>query len=250
MLRYLLISFIFTLFAAPEVTVLAASQDQSTQAKLRSRIPAYSLQAEDLAHALISFAGRFQLPMGIEWVRSPETTRKISLSWKNASVQHMLEVLVSGQGGYRLAVSDDGVVHVFPISAHSNAQDFLNLTIERFELHNEVLEVASHRLRDLIRAKLSGPSSQSQTPAGMGFSQGAQVGDPEFSLELRQVPVREVLDRLALASDRKIWVVTFASGKGVTSTGDRRTITLWNNSNIPDTEQPLWDTLRWTDTIP
>ncbi len=228
----------------------AATSTHPTQAKLEAKVSFYSLEEQDFAHGLFSFASKFQLPMGIEWVRSAETTKKISLSWKDKSVQQMLEMVVSRQAGYKFDIGEDGVVHVFPAAMHLSSQDFLNLRIDRFEVQNEIVELANHRLHDLVSAKLSPRRPQSHSPAGTGYSQGAQVGDPEFSLALTQVPVREVLDRLALASDRKIWVVTFVAGAYVKQTGYLRTITLWNNAHIPDAEQPIWNMLRWNDRLP
>jgi hypothetical protein len=36
----------------------------------------------------------------------------------------------------------------------------------------------------------------------------------------------------------------------MSATGYRRTVTLWNNANVPDSEQPVWDMFRWNDSIP
>ena len=201
--------------------------------------------------ALISVADRFQLPMGIEWSRPPEAAKKITLAWKDTTVQQILKTIVSQQAGYELEVTKNGVVHVFPKEMRSNPQNFLNLTIDHLEIHDQVLEVASHQLRDLIRLRfLALAPHPPKQPAGMAYSQGVQVDDPVFSLALAHVPVREVLDDLVELSDRKIWVVTFAGVNQITPTGYRRTVTLWNNADIQDSEQPVWDMFRWTDRIP
>jgi hypothetical protein len=51
-----------------------------------------------------------------------------------------------------------------------------------------------------------------------------------------------------LASDRKIWIVTFTNGP-LTPTGFRPTRTLWIKTIAVD-EQPVWESLRWGDPIP
>lgn len=85
---------------------------------------------------------------------------------------------------------------------------------------------------------------------GLVYSQGASVGEPDVTVTLQSVNVPQVLDALALASDRKVWVVTFTADGAVTPTSFRRTGTLWNKENVPDPEQPVWDTFRWGDSIP
>jgi len=67
---------------------------------------------------------------------------------------------------------------------------------------------------------------------------------------LKNVGVEDVLDALAVASARKIWIVTFSDDPTLTPTGFRRSLTLWNNFPIPDNEQPIWDMLHWRDVIP
>jgi hypothetical protein len=229
--------------AAPDL-----NKPQPIQTRLHSQVAAYTLSANDFAHALIRLACKFNLPMGIEWVRSPGTLKKVSLSWKNATIQQMLDTLVKSQPGYQLEISN-GVAHVFPGSINSSQQDFLTLKIEKFEVHNQVVEIASHDLRDLVRRRISPPPPSSQRPAGVGYSQGANIGDPEFSLALQDVSVRQILDNMTLASDRKIWVVTFIDAPP-SATGFLRTATLWQASDVPDADQPVWDMFRWNDTIP
>jgi hypothetical protein len=72
------------------------------------------------------------------------------------------------------------------------------------EVHNTVVEIASHDLRELVSRRISPPQSSPQRPAGVGYSQGVNIGDPKLSLALQNVNVRQVLDNMALASDRKI----------------------------------------------
>jgi len=36
----------------------------------------------------------------------------------------------------------------------------------------------------------------------------------------------------------------------LTTTGFRRTMTLWNNAPVPGSEQPLWDVFSWDEPLP
>jgi hypothetical protein len=213
------------------------------------RVPAYTLREPDFVHALAATASKFNLPIGIEWARSPETLRKVNRSWENTSVQQILTSIVDSQPGYRLDV-DNGLVHVYLNKMSPEKKDFLNLKVDRFELRHEVLETGSRKLHEVIKSKITPVQPQSQRPAGMGYSQAANIGDPEFNLSLQNASVRQIIDQLALASDRKIWIVTYTQDAIDPATGYRRTMTLWNNSKIPDSEQPIWDMFRWNDRIP
>ena len=222
----------------------ALGGSSSIQVKLDAQVRAYTLQEGDLGHALIRFAQQFNIPMGIEWARSPLTTKTVSRSWKSASVQQMLTDLVKSQRDYRVETSD-GIVHVFPASLKSSRKNFLNLPVESLEIDDQVVEIARHVLREIVRAKTASREPGSQPAAGAGYSQAANTDDPEFSLALHNVSVRVVLDKIALASDRKIWVVTFDADASMTPAGYLRTSTLWNNSEVPNSEQPVWDSFRW-----
>src|SRR5712692_74379 len=227
----------------------STASTQAIQAKLQSRVSTYSLRSEDFAHALITFADHFELPMGIEWVRSPETLRNVNLSWRDLTVSQMLQAIVNSQPGYKVETSG-GIIHVFPEATHSSRQNFLNLKISSFKLRNQVVEVASHRLRDLVRPQVSPAEPKSQASRGFAYSQATNLDDPRFSVSLEDANVRQVLDKLITASDRKIWIVTFFPEGRSTSVAYLRTTTLWTNAMVPDSEQPVWDLLRWSDPIP
>ncbi|MGH9682813.1 MAG: hypothetical protein ACRD4S_04280 [Candidatus Acidiferrales bacterium] len=223
----------------------------SLEAKLHASVEDYTLVADTFLQALARVAAEFQVPMGVEWSGSPATLQRVSLSWDHADVQQVIETIVKNQPGYGLSV-DDGTVHVFPKWTASNQRDFTKLRIHKFEVSNMVVEMANHRLRDLVKLTVSPrpPAPRSADRKGEMYSQAANVGDPDVAIKLEDVDVRTVLDNLAQASDRKIWVVTFVGESDVTSTGFWRTLTLWNNKPIPDNEQPVWDMFRWGEAVP
>jgi hypothetical protein len=219
------------------------------QAKLQTRVSTYSLRSGDFAHALISFADHFELPIGIEWVQSPETLSDVNQSWRDLTVSQMLKSMVKSQPGYIIEISGE-IIHVFPEATHSSSQNFLNLKISNFKVKSQVVEVASHRLRDLVRSQVSQSEPKSQASRGIGYSQATNLDDPRFSASIEDATVRQVLDKLITASDRKIWIVTLVPDGRSTSLPYLRTTTLWTNAMVPDSEQPVWDLLRWSDSIP
>jgi hypothetical protein len=233
--------------SAPQSAAPPGSPD--LQAKLHIRVKNYALSADSFLGALVEVATQFEIPVGIEWSKNDETMRKVSLAWTDADVRQVIQELVDTQHEYEFDVADS-VVHIFPKWAKSSQQDFTNLVLQKFDVRNELLGQANHRLRQLVKFTVSPPPQTGATVGGTGGSQLGSVGEPKISLKLENIMVRDALDQVALNSDHRIWVVTFTDESGVTPTGFRRTRTLWNNSVVPDNEQPVWDTFRWGETIP
>lgn len=232
--------------AVPGLRGVPRQRDSDLEASLHRHVTAYTLNADSFVDALAKLATRFGIPMGIEWYGNTEAARKVSLSWINSDPERMIRKLVGSQRGYEFDVSG-GVVHVFSAKDRSSRQDFVNLKIREFIVRDEAPEIATRRLRDLVKLTVS-PPPPSDGRGGSVYSQAGEVGERNISLRLRNVTVRNALDRISLASDWKIWVVTFTDGP-LTSTGFRPTRTLWIR-NIPNGEQPVWDSLRWGSEIP
>ncbi|HVA71694.1 MAG TPA: hypothetical protein VNF02_01180 [Candidatus Limnocylindrales bacterium] len=212
------------------------------------RVKNYTLNADNFLDALTKVATKFHVPIGVQWSENSDTKRKVSASWANVDVQQVIQQLIGAHPGYEFDVTD-GVLHVFPEWTKSNRQDFVNLNLPNFVVRNQMPETATHQLRDLVKLNVSpSPLPKPGVAGGTGYSQGADVGEQNISLRLQNVTVQEALDKIALASDRKIWVVTFTD-EPLTPTGFRRTRTLWIKT-IAYNEQPVWDSLRWGDEIP
>jgi hypothetical protein len=227
---------------------LVGARRPDFQANVHMRVKNYTLNADSFLDALAKVAAKFQIPIGVQWSENSDTKRKVYASWANVDAQQVIQQLVRAHPGYRLEVSG-GVVHVFPDWTISNRHDFVNLKVSKFIVRDQVPEIASHQLRDLVKLNVSpSPLPKPGVAGGTGYSQGADVGEQNIGLRLQNVTVRDALDKIALASDRKIWVVTFTD-EPLTPSGFRRTRTLWIKT-IASNEQPVWDSLRWGDEIP
>lgn len=246
MLRSLILFLVLLRPAAVATRAAPLQGAVDLQARLHARVKSYTLNADNFLDALARVATQFQLPMGVQWSENSETLRKVSSTWSDVDAQQIIQELVNVHPGYEFDVSD-GVVHVFPAWTKSSQQDFVHLKLEKFVVDNQVPEAATHQLRDLIKLTVSPRHSQAGAH-GTIFSQAADVGEQEISFRVQNVTVRDALDKIALASDRKIWAVTFTD-EPLTPTGFRRTRTLWIKA-IAYNEQPVWDSLRWGDAIP
>jgi hypothetical protein len=212
---------------------------QAIQGKLHATVKTYSLSADNFLQALTKTASQFEIPMGIEWVREPQTMRPFNRTWKQATPYKIIRTLVNTQPGYEFEVRGS-VVHVHPHGSLGDPHDFLNLNIKRFVVKDEYVASASYRLRQIVR-EASMPPSGSGTAASI--TSGA--GDKPVTLDLQNVKVRKILDALSLASGLKMWVVTYPQDTTLTQTGFRRTGVAHTDATVPDSEQPAWQFWQW-----
>lgn len=230
--------------ASPHVRGLAPADDLDSS--LDAVIHDYHLAGSNFLDALARVSREFRVPMGIAWVNTAAAKTEVSFSWKDATLRSIIEAVAKSQPGYRVGISN-GVVHVLSVDILPE-QNFLQLRIESFQVRHELVEMASRRLRNLVRERVS-PTRSGE--GGVAGSLITNVGDPRIDVEVKNGNARDALDVLVTGpSNKRIWVVTFQDVSTLTATGFRRTLTLWNNSSIPDDEQPVWDTFRWDERIP
>lgn len=220
---------------------------EDLQTKLNSQVTDYKLEAGNFVDALAALAQKFELPMGVEWSRDQQTSRRVSRSWNSVSVRQIVQDVVKAEPGYEFSVSE-GVVHVLPIWTSPESQDFTRLKLGGFEVHNQVIQVANRRLQAMIAARIAPPVSEPPGAKGSAGSQFTSVGERMVNVHLGDVTVRTALDQLALSSDWRIWVVTFTDSD--LPSGFRRTQSLWSSAVIPDEYQPVWNVFHWGDRIP
>ncbi len=242
---------LFVLIQPMPPAAFGRQRPEDLNAKLRTNVNSYRLQANNFVEALTRVASDFQIPIGVEWVNIPSARARIKLSFKDATVGQVLQAIANGQPGAKIAI-ERGIVHVFAPELIPDRENPLKVNINEFEVHNMPAELASRQLHETVKRTLSLPKPQQGFGrgggvAGTGFS---NIDDPSISLTLKNATVEDVLDALALASARKIWVVTFSDARTLTAAGYRRTLGLWTGSPVPDDEQPVWDMFHWGDEIP
>ena len=234
------------LFALLAVPSLATAQVNSVSpdtadltARLNKPVHSYDLGTRSPIAALIKVSKDYQIPMGIASVNAPAARAELPFSWPDGTVQEVIESIARTLG-YQVAVRN-GVVHVFSVGLIPDGENFLKLKIDSYSVHNAILEVASFKLHTLI------------APRRYGQISIAGPGDSTVTLEMTNTTVEDVLDALAVASTAKIWVVTFAEDSTLTTSppvGLHRTVSLWRDDPVPDTDLPVWDFLRWGNPMP
>jgi hypothetical protein len=203
---------------------------------LSQSVSNYNLGVFNFVGALIRVSNDFEIPMGIVWVNSPAAHTELPFAWKKITVLEIIQN-IANPPGYQVDLRD-GVVHVWPSRLIPDRENFLKLRISAFDVKDAYVEVASFKLHMLV------------TPRTYGLISIGATGDSKVSLELKNTSVETALDALVVASNRKIWVVTFSDDTRLTARGLRRAESLWSSTAIPDEEQPIWDLIRWGDPLP
>lgn len=218
---------------------------QSIEQQLQAKVQNYSLSEPTFADALAAVASQFKIAVGIELVATPSVLRPVKRSLRNTTVMEILKSLVRDEKGYGLSV-DGGIVHVFQKELVDRSSNFLNIRIRSFEARNTSAPQAGLKLWRLVNPRFQPPKPPKAEPHGT-MSTGVGGGMPEraFALDLHDATVRHILDSVAISSEHKIWVVTFAPGRSLTPTGFRRIASLTSRRIPPDAYQPGWDLLRW-----
>jgi hypothetical protein len=236
-------SYFLLLMIASAHSLRAQTDSAELKTRLSVRVQSFNLSAANLADALAKTSVRFQIPIGVEWVKNPQTQRSVSRTWSDNTVLEVINSIVESYHGYGLKV-DNGVVNVFRQDLLKDSRNFLDLKVPDFlKIRQQVGGIANLQLRSVVQ-KIVSPLD---LPPGVGEATSYATGIEEnpITVDVSGRTIRDALNRLATLSEHKIWIVTF-SDSGLTPTGFLRTETLWHPSPFPNTQQPMWDFLTWT----
>src|SRR5215831_14109185 len=92
------------------ITACASAQRQPPSNA--NQVHDYSLQADNLIDALLKIAAHFQIPMGVEWVKSVDTLSPVQIFRGHTTVRDVVEAVAVNYRGYECRM-EDGVVRVF-----------------------------------------------------------------------------------------------------------------------------------------
>src|SRR5262249_366536 len=196
---------------------------ENLAAELDQRIPEYRLANVNFVEALIHIASDFKLPMGIAWVNTHAARSKSDFGWRNLTVREILEAVAQSQSDYDVVVAN-GVVHVLS-NAMLAEQNWLLLRLPSFHAQG-----VPNMVHVILWRELN--SRVDQPKQGYAGSVLSSANDPKLNLTFTNSTVGEIFDSVALASDRKIWVVTFEDSLALTPTGFRRSKQLSSRNPI------------------
>jgi hypothetical protein len=231
--------FVFLLLAAAlvsDMTCLPQSDKPALTQKLGVRVPEGRIEGTFVG-ALGETARVFNIPMGISWVNTASGQQKRTVEYRDATVLEIVEDIAKTEPGYEVQVTDN-VVHVTTNDVPTS-QNCLYLNIPEFSGRG-VAGVVKAGLWMLLNQLISPDPKR-----GYGGSIFHSASEPKFDLKFTNATVTEILDAIALGSDNKVWIVTFAEDLNLTSTGFRRSESFDSKTIPPDAAQPEWDIFRW-----
>ena len=202
--------------------------------------PANSLQATSFIDALIKIATRFQLPLAVEWVQSGDTLQPIRLD-QLESASAILDAVLSTHNGYSWQL-ENGVLHVFERSLVSDTRNPLNVVVDTFSGDPVTVPYADNFLFEAVREVVR--------PTGLPGVAGnlkTSANELNFHIQSHNDPVREILNKIIMASKMKVWIATFPEKQSLTPKGFFEATPVFDQKYVRAPSQPFWIFLRWSD---
>lgn len=176
---------------------------QKLEDKLELRA-AFAPKSSEVLEQLIEVGKRFDLPMGIEWIESIDGTTPVQIE-QEASVREILDAVLRRVPGCQIKI-ENGMLHIIHPAVVSASDTTLDLRLPEFKVDNQNVFTADHLLRLKIDMTLHPEQYEGGYIADFGYPPGHIFDVPNITLALRNVTVREVLNRLAAANGNAMWV--------------------------------------------
>lgn len=222
------------------IAPLAAPIPAQTGTTARDGTPA-SLQANSLIDGLLKIAGRFQFPLAVEWVKSPDTLKPVHFSQNFTTANEAITAVLSTHTDYAWQV-ENGIIHVFPKMMLNDPRNPLNFIVSQVPDRSWTVRDVDNFLFQSI-----GAAVRSAGPRVLAVSSPAG-SEPQFHLAASNALVREVLNQIITASKMKIWIATFPGNLQLTVKGYWETTPMYDPKGVKPEDQPFWIFLRWGDT--
>ena len=201
-----LLAFVFVLPMVLQTGVLKATQAGQSSAILSKRVASFNTRGMCLIEALLKLGQQEQVPLGIEYVNREALVNPLTKDFHNTTVGEIVHALLGGGKGYTWRVRG-GVLNVSHRSVASGQANLLNRVLPKFAITKCTLEVASHGLYMELCLHLH--------PEITGWAGDFYPGNLQNligPLELRNAPVRQILNCLVSANKKGAWIVRVQPG--------------------------------------
>ncbi len=201
--------FASVLVLSPMVRHGSVDAAQATQSPpiLAKRVRSLNVRGLCVVDALLRLGQQEHIPLGIEYLAPEALEKPIAGDFHNTTVGGILEGLLGGGKGYTWRVRE-GVLEVSHRSVASGEANLLDRVLPSFVIRRCSVADASNALYMSLNSQLH--------PEVTGYAGDYNPGDPQDligPLELRNAPVRSVLNRLVSSANKKAaWVVQVPPG--------------------------------------
>ena len=144
--------------------------------------------------------------MGMEYVNVQAAAQPINIHANGKTLREILQIAVAQVPGFRISV-ENGLVSVYSPQQRQDATDLLNETIPQFSVVGVDTEDAGTELMCAL--------TRTVDPRAGCFSSIAkgQLGPSRITLTAKNMPVREILDRIVAQNGDAVWTVTVPPSK-------------------------------------
>jgi hypothetical protein len=166
-------------------------------------IPEFQVIDVPTSLALQRLAGTSSVPIGME--AAPENTgqsRTIAIRLKGTTVRSVLDLVVQKDPRY-VWQSTGSAINVFPKSAKDI---FLETIVGRFEVTNVNRDEAIKTLENSIEVRRVLGQTTLRDGTLKSLPGDSEYGLPRFSLDLKDVTVRSILNAIMLKSNSNSWI--------------------------------------------
>lgn len=164
-----------------------------------------------LPDALLKLGQEQEIPLGIEYLHIEDVRKRITLRVTHTNVGEVVKSILAYGRGYEVVVRD-GVLNITHPSVPSDPnKNLLNRVLRKFSVpeRTPISSAAGLALRAQLKRALRPPPPARPGAGPVGIA-GTSPGDPENvvgPLELRDVTVRQALNRLVKENGNAAWVV-------------------------------------------
>ena len=180
---------------------------QTTSDLLKRRVQAVHVEAVNALVALSHIAEDYEIPIGVE-AASRGKGREIKVDVRDGTLRDVLDAVIKQDPRYEWK-EEGGVINFIPRSDRDElSADVLGTTLKQFVVKKGValLDVK----RDIVdQPEVNAKLDRAKVVTRIGGFTGwdFRKPGPDFTLQMSNVTVREVLNQIIRTSDVKYWVV-------------------------------------------
>lgn len=168
-------------------------------------VPAQDISGLPLVDALLLFAQREHIPMGIEYIDEQALTATVSVHAKETTLAGVLALVLPRSSGYVWS-ERYGVIDITHVGAPIGRANLLDHVIPTFDIPRSSLDEFSFELEMALKHDLN-PEAGGFGGVYISMAPAVFVGP----FHLREASVREILSRAARQEGPAAWVVTVPS---------------------------------------
>lgn len=163
------------------------------------------------------------------------------ISQHETTAAAVLDAVVSSHQGYAWQL-ENGIVHVFPRTLSTDSRNPLNVRVSGFPKDPVTVAGADAFLFNATNEIVRSSLRKVESLPGGGI-------EPEFRIDAgNDATVRDVLNKIILASKTKVWIATFPSTQAVTVKGYFEVTPMIDPKYVhAEGSRPFWIFLRWGD---